>query len=66
MDDLVKKAGIKVEDKSNKVSLLRKIEVKLQKQVEKRNVFSFFDNATLLKEEKIIKDKVGEDKRFKR
>jgi len=66
LDDLVKKAGIKVEDKSNKVSLLRKIEVKLQKQVEKRNVFSFFDNATLLKEEKIIKDKVGEDKRFKR
>lgn len=28
LDDLVKKAGIKVEDKSNKISLLRKIEVK--------------------------------------
>ena len=59
LDDLVKRAGIKVEDKSNKISLLRKIEVKFQKLVEKRQIFSFFDNATLLKKEKEVKDKVS-------
>ena len=61
LDDLVKRAGIKVEDKSNKISLLRKIEVKFQKLVEKRQIFSFFDNATLLKKEKEVKDKVSQE-----
>ena len=61
LDDLVKKAGLKVEDKSNKISLLRKIEVKFQKLVEKRQIFSFFDNATLLKKEKEVKDKVSQE-----
>ena len=59
LDELAKKAGIKAEDKSNKISLLRKIEVKFQKIVEKRQIFAFFDNATLLRREKEVKDKVS-------
>ena len=60
INELQRRAGIKIEDHSDKISLLRKIEVKFQKLVEQRMIFSFFDNTTLLQKEKEIKDIISQ------
>lgn len=56
INDLVNKANIKQEDMSDKISLLKKLEMKFHQLVEMRKVFEFFDSKTLLKKEKEIKD----------
>lgn len=47
INELVSRAGIKQEDMSNKIELLKKIEYKFQNLVEMRKVFQFFDSKTL-------------------
>ena len=61
INELVNRAQIKQEDMSDRISLLKKIEVKFQHLVEMRKVFSFFDPQTLYKREKEIKDKISAD-----
>ena len=60
INELQKRAGIKTDPNSEKISLLRKIEVKFQKLVEQRMIFAFFDNNTLIKKEKEIKDLISQ------
>ena len=44
---------------TDKIALLKKIEIKFQHLVEMRKVFAFFDGRSLLKREKEIKDKLA-------
>ena len=44
---------------SDKIALLKKLEIKFHQLVEMRKVFAFFDPRTLYKREKEIKDVVG-------
>ena len=44
---------------SDKISLLKKLEIKFHQLVEMRKVFDFFDPRTLYKREKEIKDRIG-------
>ncbi len=61
INDLVSRAQIKQEDMTDKISLLKKIEVKFQHLVEMRKVFSFFDPDTLYKREKEIRDRISKE-----
>lgn len=56
LSKLVSHAQIKQEDMNDKVSLLKKLEIKFHQLVEMRKVFEFFDEKTLHKWEKAIKD----------
>ena len=46
---------------TDKIGLLKKLEIKFQHLVEMRKVFAFFDSRTLLAREKEIKDKVSQE-----
>ena len=59
INELVSRASIKQEDMSDKIALLKKLEIKFHQLVEMRKVFAFFDPRTLYKREKEIKDVVG-------
>ena len=58
---LVTRANIKQEDMTDKLSLLKKVEVKIHQLVELRTVFAFFDPKTLYAHEKEIKDKINQE-----
>lgn len=58
INDLVDKAGVKQEDMSDKIALLKKVEIKFHELVEHRKVFNFFEPGALKGHEKEIKDKV--------
>ena len=60
IQDLVTKAGIKQEDMTDKIALLKKLEIKFHQLVEMRKVFEFFEPRVLLKQEKIIKDAIAD------
>ena len=61
INQLVNRAQIKQEDMSDKISLLKKIEVKFQHLVEMRKVFNFFDPQTLYRKEKDIRDRIADE-----
>ena len=48
-----------MENSSNKLALLKKIQLKLEKLMEKRKVFAFFDPDLLFKKEKEVKDTIS-------
>lgn len=47
VNDLVEKAGVKQEDMSDKIALLKKVEIKFHELIEHRKVFSFFEPSAL-------------------
>lgn len=61
LSELVSRAQIKQEDMSDKISLLKKLEIKFHKLVELRRVFDFFDQKTLHSKEKQIKDRISQE-----
>ena len=44
---------------TDKIGLLKKMELKFHQFLEQRTVFQFFDEKTLMKQEKEIKDRVS-------
>ena len=56
INELVARAQIKQEDMTDKISLLKKLEIKFHQLVEMRKVFDFFDPRILAKQEKEIRD----------
>ena len=56
INELVARAQIKQEDMTDKISLLKKLEIKFHQLVEMRKVFDFFDPNILAKQEKKIRD----------
>lgn len=56
INELVSRAQIKQEDMTDKISLLKKLEIKFHQLVEMRKVFDFFDPNILAKQEKKIRD----------
>ena len=51
INQIVRICGVKHEDMSDKIGLLKRIEIKLNEAVEQRKVFSFFDSKGLSDQE---------------
>lgn len=57
INDLVEKAGVKQEDMSDKIALLKKVEIKFHELVEHRKVYNFFEPISLKSHETEIRQK---------